>query len=887
MDRREIKNLFSNKTHLLILHLTSSMKTNHISLFGHFITLTIFLLCFPYISLAQDKENTLQSYEILSTAPYGKPTFIDFITTKVNTDEKSVYSFLKNTYNFDENTTFKTYLEKPFFKNGSFIRKQNQYYKGHRVEFGQVTITYKNNTLLSLGTNIIPIQDYNPVILISENDALKVALQDIGAKEYAWQSEFEQSSLQRRTQNPNATYYPKGELVIIDKSYFDNSSISTFALAYVFTIQSSQPFAIKRYYVDATTGEILHKGSTLCHVTGDANTTRYSGKRQIETERMDDGRYRLHDATRRINTLDVNLSLDETTLNFTDNDNDWTTTEHQQNHDDAALDAHWGASVTYDYFQNVFSRNGWNNQGGALENRVHTNFSNLPNDRNASWSNGVIRYGDGNGDDGERASPMTALDIVAHEIAHGIVQTSGSTDGTNSIIYDTQIINLRESVSIQEGLSDIWAAMVEYDTDPTKETYIAMDEITTMPNDEKRNLANPKDTGNPDTYGEINWLPTTDYFSIHRNSTIMSHWFYILAEGDDGINDLGNSYDVTGIGKQAAAEFLYQAQVGFKTYMTFVDVRNTTVLAAINKWGRNSDEAKAVCQAWYAVGVGGEKCFFRGGGDIVGVDGNGDPTGDDVGVFCNPNIVKTYYLIGVDPNANVVWNVSPNLEKDNDTNTSVEVQVNSSNVILGHAYLSATIDGTVVYYHDIWIGLPQVEISHYQVNPNRIDIRLVGANGTDVYKQGITNVNWQLTNTTGSCIPSLTVTSPINFLATLDASCTNWSAQVEAIASNECGDISAFENFGVSIPPIDPSDPIIPLPCPRYVVVNGIVTIFHCQGIEPDDIISIDIHNYMGIRKAIYKDTDSFSTHNLPIGLYFIKVQTQKGQLFTLKYIKQ
>jgi len=88
-----------------------------------YITLATYLFCLPSISIAQDEKSILQSYEILSTDDIGNPTFIDFATTKVNIDENSTYNFLKSTYNFDKNTTFTTYLEKPFLKNGSFIRK--------------------------------------------------------------------------------------------------------------------------------------------------------------------------------------------------------------------------------------------------------------------------------------------------------------------------------------------------------------------------------------------------------------------------------------------------------------------------------------------------------------------------------------------------------------------------------------------------------------------------------------------------------------------------------------------------------------------------------------------------------------------------------------------
>lgn len=168
-------------------------------------------------------------------------------------------------------------------------------------------------------------------------------------------------------------------------------------------------------------------------------------------------------------------------------------------------------------------------------------------------------------------------------------------------------------------------------------------------------------------------------------------------------------------------------------YWCQIDVRNHTVTTAINKWGRTSDEAKAVCETWYAVGVGGENCFFRGSGGISSTDGNGNPTDDDVSVFCTRGTTKTFILFGVDPTSNVEWATSSNLLKSEETNTSVKVEVTGTNP-KGHGYVSATIDETTTFYYDIWVGSPQVEISYSQVSPSRVDVRLVGANGTDVYK---------------------------------------------------------------------------------------------------------------------------------------------------------
>jgi Zn-dependent metalloprotease len=48
---------------------------------------------------------------------------------------------------------------------------------------------------------------------------------------------------------------------------------------------------------------------------------------------------------------------------------------------------------------------------------------------------------------------------------------------------------------------------------------------------------------------QSNVVPTqaNDYCGVHTNSGVLNHWFYILTIGKSGTNDIGNSYNVTGI----------------------------------------------------------------------------------------------------------------------------------------------------------------------------------------------------------------------------------------------------------------------------------------------------------------------------------------------------
>jgi Zn-dependent metalloprotease len=47
---------------------------------------------------------------------------------------------------------------------------------------------------------------------------------------------------------------------------------------------------------------------------------------------------------------------------------------------------------------------------------------------------------------------------------------------------------------------------------------------------------------------------------VHTNSGVLNHWFYILTIGKSGTNDIGNSYNVTGINIDKAAKIAYRLE---------------------------------------------------------------------------------------------------------------------------------------------------------------------------------------------------------------------------------------------------------------------------------------------------------------------------------------
>ena len=531
--------------------------------------------------------------------------------------------------------------------------------------------------------------------------------------------------------------------------------------------------------------------------------------------------------------------------------------------------------MTYDYFLNVHGRNSWDDNGGKIKSYVHTNLIQLGvvSNANALWDsrNRRLILGDGN----NNIDPYTSIDIIAHEIGHGVCQR------TASLIYQ------KEPGAINEGLSNIWGAMVKYYADPNKDTYKLGDEIF-INGGMLQSLSNPKERNQPDTYKGEFWrdvegcVPTrsNDDCWVHTNSGIMQYWFYLLAEGGGGINDTGNAYFLTGIGKEKAAEIVYRAEsVYFESRTNYEEAKMWTMQAAMDLYGSNSNELDAVCLAWYAVGVGelSTKSICNTSIILRGSE-----------VLCDRGS-KAYELIFLPENAIVTWEVSPNLQIFTSGRERIAVQINTTPPIeqhLGHGYIIATVDG-IEYRKDIWVGLPQVTLYYRQESSLQTSLHLSGLGLTDVERQGITTIEWRQVTTGGNCSPILDAT-PNDFTAFINASCSNYQTQVEVTVTNACGSVTLLKDI-TNLPIINP-DPIDidpPLPCPRYEEINGVLTLVHCQGIESDDIINIDIYNYMGIRQATYKNTNTFSVHNFPTGLYFIKAQTRLGNSFTLKYLKK
>lgn len=447
-----------------------------------------------------------------------------------------------------------------------------QCYNNVPVKGSMFIIHVEDNKVVSVNGNIL--SDVNIVNTknISSSYSVKKALAGVGAEQYMWQDKNEESSLKTLKSDRNATYYPDAKLELVKTN-------SGYKYAYKVEVYSKKPLALQTVFVDASTGSIIYSENKLkdLTLTGIA-LTKYYGTKSITTS-IYNGAYTLRDATRGegIETYDMNCGNNYAfSVDFTDVDNYWNNINTQQ--DEAATDVHWATEKTYDYFKTFHNRNSYNNNGIKVLSYVHfhTGF------KNAFWDGYRITYGDG--DATNNFQPLTTLDICGHEFTHAVADYTANFDYSG------------EPGTIEEGFADIFGTCIEFYANPSNANWTIGEDMGSI----LRSLSNPKSLNNPDTYLGQYW--GTD---IHQNSTVMSHWFYLVANGGQGVNDLNHSYNISGLGIVKAAKIAYRTLSAYLTSTSdFQAVCTYSKLAAADLYGQCSPEVIAVTNSWYAVGLG-------------------------------------------------------------------------------------------------------------------------------------------------------------------------------------------------------------------------------------------------------------------------------------------
>jgi bacillolysin len=259
----------------------------------------------------------------------------------------------------------------------------------------------------------------------------------------------------------------------------------------------------------------------------------------------------------------------------------------------ALVDAAFYARVTDLYYQTVHGRNSLDNAGLPMVSTAH--YSNKYN--SAFWNGSQTVYGDGNGTNFREFSG--ALEVVAHELTHGV------TEFTSSLNY------LNESGALTESFSDIMGTNVEFfaaaqGLDPTVSADWLIGEDIALGPDEApglRNMADPAEDGDPDHYSERQ-VGGGDGGSVHTNSGIPNHAYYLLVNGGSNAGEArGHPHTgpvVAGIGLATAEQIFYLAFIGLPENATMCHARVATQAVATALFPAM---VTSVSSAWEAVGV--------------------------------------------------------------------------------------------------------------------------------------------------------------------------------------------------------------------------------------------------------------------------------------------
>jgi Zn-dependent metalloprotease len=323
--------------------------------------------------------------------------------------------------------------------------------------------------------------------------------------------------------------------------------------------------------------------------TGTGNdTSLYSGKVELSTTKNADGTYSLEDSSRGkgVVTYDgQNKEEPSGKVPFKDANNAWGEAKDAAR-TKAAVDAHYGAQMTYDFYKDVLGRDSIDGKGEKLVSYVHVGSELV----NAFWDGQKMSYGDGNGTD---SGPLTTLDIAGHEITHGL------TERTAGLLYRG------ESGGLNEAFSDILGTGVEWyasQKNPGVEFDWKMGEDAWTPANGPGDALRYMDDPTKDGYSVDHYSNYPKQTEVHGSSGIANNAFYLLANG--GTNRTSGQKVEGGIGMEKGLKIFSRA---LTTYMTpntnFAQARQATVKAATDLYGASSAEVQKVKDAWSAVGV--------------------------------------------------------------------------------------------------------------------------------------------------------------------------------------------------------------------------------------------------------------------------------------------
>jgi len=251
--------------------------------------------------------------------------------------------------------------------------------------------------------------------------------------------------------------------------------------------------------------------------------------------------------------------------------------------DDAVNEAYDNFGYTYDLYWQVFQRNSIDNQGMTIQGLVHYGSAY----DNAFWDGaGHMFFGDGDGQ--MLTQTAKGLDVIGHELTHGVTQ------------HEANLTYSGQSGALNESISDVFGSLVKQfhlnQSAGQADWLIGADIVGPELAPALRSMkapgtANPHDNQPADM---DHYLQTTqDSGGVHTNSGIPNHAFFVVAT------------TIGGDAWQAPGVIWYDSLTDpqLRPTATFASFASITLKHARTRYGTGSAEAGAVQAGWDAVKV--------------------------------------------------------------------------------------------------------------------------------------------------------------------------------------------------------------------------------------------------------------------------------------------
>lgn len=254
--------------------------------------------------------------------------------------------------------------------------------------------------------------------------------------------------------------------------------------------------------------------------------------------------------------------------------------------DPAVNEAYNHSGTTFDFYLKRFARNSLDGAGMTLISSVHLGRK----FNNAFWNGRQMAYGDGDGQIFIRFTK--SLDVVGHELTHGVVS------------HECNLVYEGESGALNEHFADTFGSLIrQWKTKKSadKADWLIGREIM-GPGVKAKAL---RDFGPGRAYENDPLLGTdpqpkhmkdqykgsSDSGGVHINSGIPNHAFYLFARALGG-----NAWE-------AAGAVWYETMRKLSSDSQFADMATTTEMVTVKNHGNGSPQHKALVNAWKAVGL--------------------------------------------------------------------------------------------------------------------------------------------------------------------------------------------------------------------------------------------------------------------------------------------